>query len=100
MRTSKILFLTGILALAGCALPRGDVSIPTLGPRLRVTNAPAGAVLVIDARMVGEASRYQGEPDVLQVEPGTHLVEVRLGGTLLLSQKLFWGSTELRTITF
>jgi hypothetical protein len=100
MRMPKPLLLAGVLVLAGCQVPRGDVTVPTLGPRLLLANAPAEALLLIDSKLVGEAQRFNGNPEVLQLEPGIHLVEVRLGDRLLLSQKMFSGSTELRTVTF
>jgi hypothetical protein len=96
----RLLLLAVALAVTGCKNPRGDVSVPTLGPRLLLANAPADAQLLIDSKPVGEARRFNGDPEVLQLEPGTHLVEVRLGDKLLLSQKMFWGSAELRTLTF
>jgi hypothetical protein len=46
---------------------------------------------------VGEASLYDGQPNVLRVEPGTHIVTVKgADGADLLDQKVFVES-ELKT---
>ena len=98
MSNYPLLVAASILVLVGCQNPRGTVSIPTEGPRIRVAGAPAGAVLFVDGKAMGEARRFKGDPEVLQVAVGTHLVEIRQGDQLLLSQKLFFGGTEVRTL--
>ena len=92
------LLVASALTLTGCMNPRSTVSIPTDGPRMLLLNAPAGAMLSLDGKPLGEARRYNGKPEVLQVEVGTHLVEVHQGDKLLWSQKIYFGSNELRSI--
>jgi hypothetical protein len=98
MKKFQLFLLAPALITVGCQNPRTNVSIPTTGPRIQVSNAPAGAVLFLDSKAVGEARRFNGDPEVLQIEPGTHLVEIRSGDKLLFSGKIYFGSTELRTI--
>jgi hypothetical protein len=98
MRSTTRIFLALAMTLASCQPPRTGVSIPNEGPRLVILSAPPGAVLFLDSKAVGEAHRFDGKPEVLQVEVGTHLVEIRLNGTVIWSQKVFLGSSELRTI--
>lgn len=98
MRSAPLLFAAAALTLVGCQNPRTTVSVPTEGPRICIPNAPAGAVLYLDGKAVGEARRFNGTPEVLQVEVGTHVVEIRQGERLLLSEKVFFGGAELRTL--
>ena len=85
--------------LLACADPVTNVRTVDARPRLLVQGAPMGAVLFVDGRPMGEASAYAGSPGVLLLEPGTHVVEIRAGQTLLLSQKVFLGGGEQRTLT-
>lgn len=98
MKRVQMLSVACLLIMAGCQNPRSNVSIPTDGPRILIANAPAGAMLFIDSKAMGEARRFNGAPEVLRMEIGTHLVEIRQGGQLLLAEKIYFGSTELRTI--
>lgn len=99
MKTLFALTLGAALLVLGCENPRSSVTVPTATPRLAVANAPAGAVLFVDGKAMGEARLYNGDPGVLALETGTHLVEVRQGDKLLLSTKVFFGGAELRTVT-
>ena len=65
--------------------------------------ACAGAtttVRTVDTRpaLAGDAQLYDGNPNVLRLEPGTHLVEIRdRGGNVVYSQRIFVES-ELKTV--
>jgi hypothetical protein len=86
------------LLLLACAEPVTRVQTVDDRPRLLLTGAPDGAVLFLDGRQVGPASAYGGQPGVLLVEPGTHIVEIRVGDRLLLSRKVFFGGGEQRRL--
>jgi hypothetical protein len=75
---------------AACAMPSTVVQTPDTRPSLAIEGAPAGAVLFLDGVRVGEANLYDGQPNVLLVEPGTHTVTVQAAdGTELLAQKVY-----------
>lgn len=96
MQRAIVLFL--LFSLAACAMPSTVVQTPDTRPSLAIAGAPAGAVLFLDGVRVGEAALYDGQPNVLRVEPGTHTVTVRgADGAELLEQKIFVES-ELKTI--
>lgn len=97
MRT-LLLSLSVLFLVIGCVAPRTTVQAIDGRSTLIVKDAPKGAVLLVDGVVVGSADTYSGEPSVLLVEPGTHLVEVRLGDRLLVSQRTFFGGGEMRTI--
>lgn len=96
MRRVLVLFL--LLSVAACAMPSTVVQTPDTRPGLAIEGAPAGAILFLDGVPVGEANRYDGQPNILRVEPGTHTVTVKgADGAELLEQKVFVES-ERKTI--
>ena len=96
MRRLHVFFL--FLLLAGCAMPSTVVMTPDTRPSIAIEGAPPGAVLFLDGVRVGEANLYDGQPNVLRVEPGTHTVTVRAAnGAELLDRKVFVES-ELKTL--
>ena len=96
MRTSLAVFL--MVFLAACSMPSTVVKTPDTRPSLAFEGAPEGAVLFLDGIRTGSANQYDGQPNVLRVEPGTHLVTIkRADGAVLLEQKVFVES-ELKTL--
>lgn len=86
------------LAAAGCVGPTTTVRSVDTRPAIAVAGAPHGAVLYVDGVAVGSASSYDGNPNVLRVEPGTHEIDVRDGaGQSIFRQRVFVES-ELKTI--
>ena len=90
-------FLLGLIL--GCAAPRTSVQVVEGRPRVMVKNAPKGALIYVDGTAMGQADSYIGDPAVLLLEPGTHLIEIKAGDRLLYSQRVFFGGGELRTIS-
>lgn len=86
------------LLLLACAEPVTVTRAVDNRPRILLRGAPQGAVLFLDGKPMGDAAAYAGDPGVLLVEPGTHVFEVKLADTLLLSQKVFLGGGEQRTL--
>jgi uncharacterized lipoprotein YmbA len=94
----KQLVLAAALALAACAGPTTVVRTVDTRPAIAVVGAPSGAILFLDGVEVGEPSRYDGNPGVLRVEPGTHELELRdRAGAVLFRQRVFVES-ELKTV--
>ena len=82
------------LALSACAMPATKVETGAARPTLRLIGAPAGSTLVLDGASVGPASAYDGVHQVLTVEEGRHVVEVRQGDAVLVSKKVFASTGE------
>lgn len=93
----SILLLLPALSL-GCEAPRTEVRTLSLHPRIRFVDAPPQAEVFVDGKPVGLASDYSGHPGVLQLEAGTHVIEVRLKGQTLLSTQVFLEGEALRDI--
>lgn len=93
----RLLVLLSVL-LSACAMPSTTVRTSDTRPSLAFDGAPAGAKVYVDGILAGEAERYDGQPGVLVVEPGTHVVSVRgPDGTVLYEGKVFVES-EIKTI--
>ncbi len=86
------------LAAAGCVGPTTVVRTVDTRPALAIAGAPSGTVLYVDGVAVGDPASYDGNPNVLRVEPGTHEIDIRDGsGRSLFRQRVFVES-ELKTV--
>jgi hypothetical protein len=96
MKIGLIVFLA--LALCSCAMPSTTVRTTDTRPSLAFEGAPEGAKVYIDGLLVGDAEKYDGQPGVLIVEPGTHQIAVKgRDGSLLMERKVYVES-ETKTI--
>jgi hypothetical protein len=94
----KSLAISLMIFLAACSVPSTVVRTPDTRPSLAFEGAPEGALLFLDGVRTGPANQYDGQPNVLRVEPGTHLVTIRgADGAVLLEQKVFVES-EMKTL--
>lgn len=86
------------LSLSACTMPSTTVRTGDTRPSLAFEGAPKGAVVYVDGLPMGDAEKYDGQPGVLVVEPGTHLVIVKGGdGSVLFERKLYLES-EIKTL--
>ena len=84
----KPLAISLMILLAACSMPSTVVKTPDTRPSLAFEGAPEGAVLFLDGVRTGLANQYDGQPNVLRVEPGTHLVTIRgADGAVLLERR-------------
>lgn len=94
----KRIAISAALALAACAGPTTTVRTVDTRPGLAIAGAPAGTMLYVDGAGVGDPAAYDGQPNILRVEPGTHVVELRdRAGGVVFSQRVFVES-ELKTV--
>jgi hypothetical protein len=92
------LTLAAALALAACAGPTTTLKTVDTRPALAISGAAGGLTLFVDGAPVGDPRSYDGNPNILRVEPGTHDVELRDGaGAVVFRQRVFVES-ELKTI--
>ncbi len=86
------------LAAAGCVGPTTTVRTVDTRPALAIQGAPSGTVLYVDGVAVGDPASYDGNPNVLRVEPGTHEIDIRdRSGRSIFKQRVFVES-ELKTV--
>jgi len=94
----SLVMLVALLLLAACSMPNTTVRTTDTRPGIAIDGAPDGAILYVDGQRVGEANKYDGQPNVLVVEPGTHTVVVKgADGAPLIDRKIYVES-ELKTI--
>jgi hypothetical protein len=87
-----------LLLAAGCALPQTNVTTPDTRPALAFRGAPEGAVLFVDGRRIGDPNAWDGEPQFLVVEPGTHAVVIQDRKGQTLYQEWVYVESEHKTI--
>ena len=93
-----LVMLVALLLLAACSMPNTTVRTTDTRPGIAIDGAPDGAILYVDGQRVGEANKYDGQPNVLVVELGTHTVVVKgADGTPIFDRKIYVES-ELKTI--
>ena len=94
-----VLVVVALVALAGCnRYPSGRTDISDERPSIAFSGAPEGSVVFVDGQAMGPAAQYDGRENVLLVEPGTHLIRVRLGDRVLLTQRVFFSGQATRTL--
>lgn len=81
----------------GCALPSSVVKTTDTRPRISISGAPEKALLYVDGINMGNTSQYDGHPDVLILQPGTHRIQVYSNNEAIYDKKVFIES-ELKNI--
>jgi hypothetical protein len=66
---------------------------------LIVTGAPARSLLFIDGVQTGEAKEVTSRPQVVDVAPGSHIVEVRMGDAVAYRENTFVAAGDKLVIT-
>ncbi|MBC7413778.1 MAG: hypothetical protein H7327_02455 [Herminiimonas sp.] len=94
-----LLLLTLLLAQFACTAPATVVRTGAARPTVSIKGAPADAELLVDGLSVGVASRYDGNPNLLTVEEGMHVLSVVRQGKVVHTEKAFVSSGESRAIT-
>ena len=89
--------ITLMLILAGCSMPSTTVRTVDSRPGISIAGAPDDAILLVDGLESGRASSYNGKPNLLLIQPGTHRIVVKQGSTILYDQQIFVDS-ENKTI--
>lgn len=85
-----------LLCLSGCSWFHRKPHVPPPAEFV-VTGAPAGAVLLVDGTAAGHEVEAR-KPQVLDVTPGTHVVEVKVGDTVTYRENAYVAAGEKRLI--
>ncbi len=99
MKPVMTLFM--VLALGGLAAcdvryPTTTVEIADERPTIGFKGAPGGSQVFVDGIAMGAADQFDGSRETLMVEPGTHVVQVRHEGGVLLSERVYLGEGATR----
>jgi hypothetical protein len=92
-------FIAAAVIVTGlaCTGPTTVVKTVDTRPAIAVVGAPSGSALFLDGLPMGDPSAFDGNPGVLRVEAGTHLLEVKVDGKTIFQQKVF-AESELKTV--
>lgn len=82
--------------LFGCAMPATTVKSVDSRPTIAIDGGPKDAEVFIDGIKVGTSGDFDGRPNVLTIEQGTHQIIVKNKGQVIYQQKFFVDS-ELKT---
>ena len=95
-----LIILSAIL-LQGCSYPdAAKIEQKDSRPAIGVSGAPEGATLYVDGLKMGMASQYDGKENVVLVESGKHLIEVKsAAGEVLHSETVFLSSSTTKVLT-
>jgi hypothetical protein len=86
-------------SITACALPNTNVRAGAVRPTLVVKGAPDSAALYVDGVAAGRAAEFDGVTKVLNVEEGSHQVEIRIGDSVIHKERIFISSGEARVVT-
>lgn len=94
------LVLLAIL-IQGCRYPDPTTIEQTDSrPAIGISGAPQESVLYVDGLRMGMASQYDGLEQVLLIESGKHLIEVKAAdGTVIHSETVFFSSSATKVLT-
>lgn len=93
-----VTILSILFLLEGCVYPNRQVQILDDRPSLSVVDAPQNAILYVDGLEIGPANNFNGNPNILRLEPGTHHVEIRQGKDVIHSLDVFLAEGTQRKI--
>lgn len=79
------------LVIAACAYPTSTVVQGGTSSAIYFEAFPADAVVMVGGQSVGTVGDFDGSDQTLAVAPGTHLVQVIHGGSVLHDKKVFVG---------
>jgi hypothetical protein len=92
----RVLIIVSLLCLAGCSWFHRKPHV-TPSAELVVTGAPAGALLFVDGAAAGQEVEAK-KPQIFEVAPGTHVVEVRMGDTVAYRENTYVAAGEKRLV--
>jgi hypothetical protein len=63
-----------------------------------VAGAPVGSLVFVDGLQTGQATAHNDHPQVLNVAPGAHKVEIRMGDAVVYREDTYVGLGEHREV--
>ena len=93
----KALLIVLLVCVSGCSWFHRKAHVPE-PTELIVTGAPVGSIVFVDGVQFGQAKEVLNRPQELQVAPGTHTVEVRMGDTVAYRESTYVAPGDKRVI--
>ena len=95
----KILVLALAVLLSGCGWFHGSKPGTPTAPEIIVTGVPAGALLLVDGVQSGGPQEPDNRTRALSVAPGIHVLEVKMGDSIVYRESADLASGDKRVIT-
>jgi len=87
-----------VALLAGCSWFHRSKPVPD-PPEIIVTGIAPGAFVYVDGVQVGDAQEKTYRSRIVNVTPGTHVVEVKMGDTVTYHETAYAGPGDKRYVT-
>lgn len=94
----KTLFIILLLCVSGCSWFHRKPHAPD-PTELVVAGAPVGSMVFVDGVQSGGAKEVAKQPQEVEVTPGTHVVEVRVGDTVAYRENTYIKPGEKHVIS-
>ena len=98
MFRSKPYLLIALICLSGCSWFHARKQPAPAPTELIVTGVPAGSHLFIDGLQTGQATPAGKRTRVLEVAPGAHIVEVKMGDTVAYRENTYVEAGQKRVV--
>ena len=95
----RILLPAVLASLSACSWLGSRTPQPPGSTQIIVTDAPVGSILFVDGGQRDEAPTIDVHPQVLQVAPGDHKVEIHLGDPIIYREDTTVALGESRVVT-
>jgi hypothetical protein len=84
----KAFLVVLLLCLSGCSWFHRKPHAPD-PTELVVVGAPVGSTVFVDGQQAGQAKEIANKPQEIEVAPGTHVVEVRVGDSVAYRENTY-----------
>jgi hypothetical protein len=87
-----------LFCVSGCAWFHRKPHAPD-PTELIVTGAPLGSIVFVDGVQTGQAKEVINRPQAVEVSPGMHTLEVRMGDTVAYRENTYVAQGDKRVIS-
>ena len=94
----KALLIILLLCVSGCSWFHRKPHAPD-PTEFVVVGAPVGSIVFVDGVQAGQAKEVAKQPQEIEVVPGTHVVEVRMGDTVAYRENTYVTPGEKHVIS-
>jgi hypothetical protein len=93
----RVLLLVILACLSACGWFSRKTPVPDPA-EIIVTGAPLGSIVFIDGAQAGQATAVSDHPQVLEVAPGPHKVEIHTADKIVYREDTYVGPSEHRIV--
>jgi hypothetical protein len=94
----KAFLIILLLCVSGCSWFHRKPHAPD-PTELVVVGAPGGSMVFVDGVLAGQAKEVANQPQEVEVAPGTHILEVRMGDTVAYRENTYVTPGEKHVIS-